>query len=83
MFDEREYQKRYRLEHRDKLLTCWLCFKPIIGESGQPEHDLEPCRGGLNVKGNLGVAHASCNRSKGVRTRAEYWEQEGICPKVI
>lgn len=60
------------------VLTCWLCFKPIVGEHGHLEHDLEPVRGGLNIKGNLGVAHGACNLSKGIRTRAEYWKQEGI-----
>jgi hypothetical protein len=62
------------------VLTCELCFKPIIFGEDSLEHKIPLCRYkdfpgiDLNAKDNLGVAHLSCNQKKYARTLKEWFQ---------
>jgi len=60
------------------VLTCYLCLKPILIGKDSLEHKipinrrLEFPKTKINGKRNLGIAHQSCNSSKGIKTVAEF-----------
>lgn len=53
-------------------LTCYLCFKSINFGNDSIDHKIPLFREGTNAYGNLGIAHISCNCSKGTKTEKEY-----------
>jgi 5-methylcytosine-specific restriction endonuclease McrA len=54
---------------------CACCFRPIISpERGEVDHVVPLERGGRDVKGNLLLAHAQCNKEKHNKTLHEHWE---------
>ena len=55
-------------------LTCELCMKPIVFGEDSLEHFIPLARGGTNELENLGVAHGSCNSSKGKKNLEEWHE---------
>lgn len=54
------------------VLTCYLCFKPIINNDDSLDHSIPLSRGGTNNYDNLGIAHLTCNLRKGTKTLNEY-----------
>lgn len=54
------------------VLTCELCFKPVVFGEDSLEHFVPLKRGGSNERVNLGVAHSLCNSIKGSKTLEEY-----------
>jgi len=55
------------------VLTCYLCFKPIIDNDDSLEHLIPVSRGGGNEYDNLAVAHRGCNSKKHTKTLDEYY----------
>ena len=54
------------------VLTCCLCFKPIINNDDSLEHATPLIRQGTNDYNNLGIAHKSCNSQKHTMTKEEW-----------
>ena len=54
------------------VLTCCLCFKPIINDDDSLEHSIPLIREGSNDYENLGIAHLTCNLKKGTKTLTEW-----------
>lgn len=59
-----------------EVLTCYLCFKPIVNNNDSLEHSTPLSRGGSNNYDNLGVAHRSCNAKKHTKTLEEWKSYE-------
>jgi len=59
------------------VLTCYLCFKPIINNDDSLDHSTPLTRQGTNDYENLGIAHSSCNSKKHTKTLEE-WNNENI-----
>ena len=53
-------------------LTCCLCNKSIEFGQDSLEHLQPISKGGINNIDNLGIAHKTCNNSKGKKTLEEY-----------
>jgi len=60
------------------VLTCYLCFKPIIDNDDCLEHSTPVTREGSNKYENLGIAHKSCNSKKYTKTLEEWYIKQGI-----
>lgn len=56
-------------------LTCELCFKPVEFGQDSIDHFTPLKRGGGNERGNLGVAHKTCNFKKGRMTLDEWFDK--------
>ncbi|MFM5846020.1 HNH endonuclease signature motif containing protein [Aeromonas veronii] len=50
--------------HRNQKGICALCSNPIGLSDIDVDHKIPFCYGGGNERGNLQLAHSSCNRSK-------------------
>lgn len=57
------------------VLTCYLCFKPIINNDDSLDHSTPLIRGGSNNYKNLGIAHLSCNNQKYTKTLSEWFKE--------
>ena len=60
------------------VLTCCLCFKPIINNDDSLEHATPLIRQGTNDYNNLGIAHKSCNSQKHTMTKEEWFVKQGV-----
>ena len=62
------------------VLTCYLCFKPIVSGDERLkdslEHSIPITRQGTNDYDNLGIAHKSCNSEKHTQTLEEWVEND-------
>ena len=54
------------------VLTCYLCFKPIVNNDDSLDHSTPLTRDGTNDYENLGIAHLVCNLQKGTKTLKEF-----------
>ena len=52
------------LNRNQGRLVCGLCFQPILDERINIDHIIPLSKGGLTVKSNLQVTHATCNNRK-------------------
>jgi len=57
------------------ILTCYLCFKPIVDNNDSIDHAIPTTRGGGNNIENLGIAHQSCNNKKNTMTLEEWFKK--------
>jgi transposase-like protein len=63
------------------VLTCELCFKPILNNDESLEHLFPVCREEefpnvkLNSLENLGISHLRCNQKKNHRTLEEWFQK--------
>ena len=55
------------------VLTCYLCFKPIVNNEDSLDHSTPLARQGTNDYENLGIAHKHCNYVKHTKTLEEWY----------
>ena len=58
------------------VLTCYLCFNPIVNNDDSLDHSIPLIRKGTNDYKNLGIAHLNCNLKKYTMTLDEWFERE-------
>ena len=57
----------YRIAREEQDVSCYLCGEHIPMGQRHVDHMVPLSRGGAHSPENLGIAHAFCNISKGVR----------------
>jgi 5-methylcytosine-specific restriction endonuclease McrA len=59
-------------------LVCGLCFQPIMGELVNIDHIIPLAKGGLTVRSNLQVTHATCNNRKLSMLLGEWFKSSAV-----